>query len=293
MKALHVVDRAKLFFEVLEVEEREKQGAWRMWRLHLGLLNDLDELKSCKTSVRLSENGEDLTKYTEDQLNAIVQPCDLLHLYHDHAAKQAMALGDLRRSIGTLRYLQNQQQASSDESAPETCVVCLRHLDGECSVLKCGHRFHQKPCFDQILHRNSGRYVSCPLKCRVQTAKTDVMIASKLAQKDGSMVDRQVKGSYGTKVTRIVSDILCMRDKGEKGVVFSQWNDMLDIIESALLENGVNTARPRSGRRFGDSIRAFQSPDRPVLLLNLKQGAEGLTLVHATNVFMIEPVMNK
>jgi len=28
------------------------------------------------------------------------------------------------------------------------------------------------------------------------------------------------------------------------------------------------------------------------LLLNLKQGAEGLTLVHATHVFMVEPVMN-
>jgi E3 ubiquitin-protein ligase SHPRH len=217
----------------------------------------------------------------------------LLAKYHDHAAKQAMALGDLRRATGTLRYLQNQQTVSSDESIPESCIVCLLPLDGECSVLKCGHRFHQRPCFDQILRRNAGHNVNCPLKCQIQTAKKDVMIASKLARKDGSISERKIKGSYGTKVTRIVSDILSMGDKGEKGVVFSQWNDMLDIIESALLENGVNISRPRSGHRFGECICAFQSPDCAVLLLNLKQGAEGLTLVHATNVFMIEPVMNK
>ena len=292
-EALHIADRAKCFFEVLEAEEREKVGAWRMWRIHLELLNSLDELASCKQSMRLSMEGEDLTKYTPDQLNAIIQPFDIRPQYSDHEAKQSMSLGDLRRATGTLRYLQNQQVESCHESStPDSCVVCLLPLDSECCVLKCGHRFHQKPCFEQILQRSGSRYVNCPMKCRSQTARGDEMVASNKSRHDGSGTERQVKGSYGTKVTRIVSDILCMRDKGEKGVVFSQWNDMLDIIELALLENGVVTARPRDARHFGMDIRSFQSPDCSVLLLNLKQGAEGLTLVQATNVFMIEPVMN-
>lgn len=61
---------------------------------------DLDELTSCKQSIRLAYEGENLTLYTEDQLNAIVQPIQIMGNFHDHSAKQAMALGDLRRVTG-------------------------------------------------------------------------------------------------------------------------------------------------------------------------------------------------
>jgi E3 ubiquitin-protein ligase SHPRH len=287
----NIIDRAKTFFELLDAEEREKVGAWKMWGTHLKLLNDYDELASTKQSMRLSLEGENLTLYTEDQLNAIIQPIDLMANYHDHAAKQAMSLGDLRRATGTLRYLQNQRSESGD-SDPENCIVCLQSLRGECCVLRCGHRFHEKPCFDQILRGNPGTRVHCPLKCRESTAKNEVMVATDKSRNDGSRANRAVKGSFGTKVTRIVADILTMRDKGEKGVVFSQWNTMLEIVEAALWENGVTTARPQGGKKFKEGIRQFQSPECSVLLLHLKQGAEGLTLVQATNVFMIEPVMN-
>jgi E3 ubiquitin-protein ligase SHPRH len=130
------------------------------------------------------------------------------------------------------------------------------------------------------------------MKCREKTAKNEVMIATNKASDDGSNVARKIKGSYGTKISRIISDILTIRDKGEKGVIFSQWNDMLDILESALIENDVAMARPHGGRGFSESLRSFQSPNCTVLLLNLKQGAEGLTLVHATHVFMVEPIIN-
>ena len=292
--ASHVADRAKHFFEVLEAEDREKIGAWRMWRVHLDLLNGLDELDSCKKGLRLSLDSEDLTSYTEEQLNAIVQPIDVLSQYHDHAAKQAMSLGDLRQSTGTLRYLQNQKQSldSQEQSTPDTCVVCLLPLDEDCCVLRCGHRFHRKPCFDQILKNSSATNVHCPMKCRVQTARNEVMIATNKASNDGSNTTRAIKGSYGTKITRIVSDILCIKDKGEKGIIFSQWHDMLDILESALTENNIGIARPHGGKRFSESLLAFRSPECAVLLLNLKQGAEGLTLVHASHVFMVEPIMN-
>ena len=291
----HVVSRAKHFFEVIDAEERERIGAWRMWKVHLDLLNGLDELDSCKKGLRLSLENEDLTLYTEEQLNAIVHPIDVLSQYHDHAAKQAMSLGDLRQSKGTLRYLQNQKQSlnNQEEFTTETCVVCLQPLlDEECCVLRCGHRFHHKPCFDQILKNSSAMTVCCPMKCRVHTARNEVMISTKKASNDGSNTKRTVKGSYGTKITRIVSDVLCIKDKGEKGIIFSQWHDMLDILETALLENDIVTTRPCGGTRFNESLLAFHSPECTVLLLNLKQGAEGLTLVQASHVFMVEPVMN-
>jgi hypothetical protein len=61
--APNLVERAKLFFDVLEAQRREKVMAWRFWRTHLDLLNDIDELHQCKESMRLSYENEDLTAF--------------------------------------------------------------------------------------------------------------------------------------------------------------------------------------------------------------------------------------
>ena len=292
-QATKIGERAQIFFEILEAEEREIVAAWRAWRAQLDLLNDLDELKQCKSSMRLTFDGEDLSQITADQWNAVVIPIDINTRYHDHAAKQAMSIGDLRRSKDTLRYLKNQcstntQRGSGEE---ETCTVCLCPFDSERSVLRCGHSFHMD-CLDKLKARSSSQWITCPMRCRVRTMVTEVMTASNKRKDDGSRCTRQIKGSWGTKVTRLVSDVLDVRDKAEKGIIFSQWEDMLDIVQEALSDNGINFVRVTSLRRIGDYLATFRTPPCTVLLLNVKNGAEGLTLLEATHVFMVEPLLN-
>jgi hypothetical protein len=110
----------------------ERTAAWRLWRAHLDLLNDLDELGQCKSDMRLSYKNEDFTQIPEGQLNAVVIPIDVAARYHNHAAKRAMALGDLRRAKATLRSVKNQSSAlvsqelradAGDEDIH--CAVCL------------------------------------------------------------------------------------------------------------------------------------------------------------------------
>ena len=75
---------------------------------------------------------------------------------------------------------------------------------------------------------------------------------------------------------------------------------MLDIIATVLEVNDVCFIRPKSGKRFGEDIGRFRSgntisnnqPICPILLLNIKNGAEGLTLVEASHVFMVESILN-
>jgi E3 ubiquitin-protein ligase SHPRH len=67
---------------------------------------------------------------------------------------------------------------------------------------------------------------------------------------------------------------------------------MLDIVEEALKANGVEYVRAKTLRKMGDCVKIFRSSHCAVLLLNVKSGAEGLTLVEATHVFMIEPLLN-
>lgn len=267
-----------------------------MWRIHLDLLNDLDELNQCKSSMRLSFEGEDLSQLTDEQLNAIVIPVDIKAKYHDHAAKQAMTLGDLRRAKDTLRFLKNQNAEQADtpksEDERENCVLCLSVLDGERAVLRCGHSFHQSPCLVGLQARSGGHLITCPMRCRIRTDPRDVMLATNKPRNDGSRSTREVKGSWGTKVTRLVSDIVDVRDAGEKCLVFTQWEDMLDIVHQALAENGVAVSRVSSVKHFGEAISRFRRPDCTVLLLSVKNGAEGLTVLEATHVFMVEPLLN-
>lgn len=79
---------------------------------------------------------------------------------------------------------------------------------------------------------------------------------------------------------------------GEKSIVFSQWDDMLSIMEHALQANSIRYVRPKSIKKFGDSMKSFRTSSCHVLLMHVKHGAEGLTLVEANHVFMIEPLLN-
>jgi len=293
----NIENRAKLFFELIQAEKKERVAAWRSWRVHLDLLNDLDELSQTKSTMRFPQENEDLTKLQKDELNGIVHPTDVLTCYNKHAAKQAMSLGDLRRAKETLRYLKNQSNELTSEGndgcKESQCVLCLSEFgQSERAVLRCGHSFHMKPCLEGLIGRSSG-WISCPMRCRIRTERKDVMIATQRCGEDESRSLRAVKGSWGTKVTRLVVDVLDIRDLGDKGVVFSQWDGMLDIVQLALAENGIKFVRATTLREIGVKTEAFfRNKDLTVLLLNVKNGAEGLTLLEATHVFMVEPLLN-
>ena len=112
------------------------------------------------------------------------------------------------------------------------------------------------------------------------------------ADNGSELTDKSVKGSWGTKVTRLISDVKGVGSVGQKSVVFSMWEDMLDIVEEALRLNDISYVRAANLRKMAEITQTFRSSECSVLLLNVKNGAEGLTLVEATHVFMIEPLLN-
>ena len=68
---------------------------------------------------------------------------------------------------------------------------------------------------------------------------------------------------------------------------------MLDIVGVALLSNNIRFERFEGRRSCRGALSRFRS-DASVkaLLLPLKSGAQGLTLVEASHVFLLEPIMN-
>ncbi|KAL3930887.1 MAG: hypothetical protein SGBAC_011567 [Bacillariaceae sp.] len=291
-------DQADVYLNLVECEKKELTAAKRHWRVHFDMLSDYDELNVCKSTMRLPRIGEKLSSLPRQELDRIVIPRNMPALVMDHKVKQASALAALRRDIASLRYLKNQSveqgRAGKDHEKP-TCPVCLAEFGiADRAVLKCGHSLHVK-CIDEILKRSSASStIRCPMKCLAVTSRDDVLIAAADSLKtDQSPVAprNKIEGSWGTKVDRLIGDLIDVTEKGERCLVFSQWDEMLAIVESALFANKIAFTHPKGAKSFGASAQALRSSCQ-VMLLNVKSGAEGLTLVEATHVFMVEPLLH-
>jgi len=247
--------------------------------------------------MRLHE-GENLFHMTAHERAFIVQGCDIAALMMDHTAKQAMAEGSLRRNKELLRFLKNQSLEraqtieNENQDGDNICSICLNPFESERAVLRCGHAFHYSPCLQRLISRGGGsRTITCPMRCAIRTKQEDILVASEASKDDGSKIERSIEGSWGTKVDRLISDLLGVVEVGEKSIVFSQWDDMLAIMEAAFVANSIQYIRPKTARGFGDCMSSFRR-SKAVLLMHIKHGAEGLTLIEANHIFMIEPLLN-
>ncbi|KAL7549799.1 hypothetical protein ACHAWF_013053 [Thalassiosira exigua] len=290
-----ICQRSSKFFTVQEKAREEIDAAKLVCRAHFDLLSDIDELNQCKRAIRLRHVGEDVSTLGENEAAFITNEIDIPAELMDHEAKQATAFANLRRNQDSLRFLKNQRlernttlggtnvdsNSNSDEcnSNSGTCTICLSPFNSERAVLQCGHAFHSA-CVDNLFKKSD--VIRCPMRCPIRTRRGDVFLATK-ASNAGSQADRAIRGDYGTKVNRLVGDLLGVLQIGDRSILFSQWEEMLDIISESLSSNGILFIRPKSGKNFGMGIRQFRSSNCPVLLMNIKYGAEGLTLTEANH----------
>merc|ERR1719220_1692194 len=109
-----------------------------------------------------------------------------------------------------------------------------------------------------------------------------------------------VKGSHSTKVEAGIKCLLRIRaeDEEAKSLVFSTWPDVLDILATALEENDIAYAALHKNasttqNKFKRNIQKFKNRDDvKVLLMPISQGANGLNLIEASHVILVEPLLN-
>ncbi|KAJ3207758.1 hypothetical protein HDU67_007260 [Dinochytrium kinnereticum] len=103
------------------------------------------------------------------------------------------------------------------------------------------------------------------------------------------------KGSFGTKIDTLLKHLLYLRadDPTCKALIFSQWDQVLNILSAALQFNSIAFVRMEGGKKSKEAVRRFkEDPDIQVFMLHAKSQSSGLTLVNATHVFLVEPVLN-
>jgi E3 ubiquitin-protein ligase SHPRH len=112
---------------------------------------------------------------------------------------------------------------------------------------------------------------------------------SETTLKEIKMID--LPGSYGSKIDMLAKHLLWIRanDPGAKSVIFSQYRDFLDVLESAFRGWKIGC----SNIREKDGIEKFKrNPAIEAFLLDAKSDSSGLNLVNATYVFLCEPLIN-
>jgi E3 ubiquitin-protein ligase SHPRH len=246
----------------------------------------------------------------------------------------------LAKSIAKFRYLLSLVAVGSADAKEDPrdigddlmCTICRSSITIG-SLTQCGHKYC-KDCLDHWLQNSN----TCPM-CKSYIREHSVynfthykpnLTAKSVQEATGSTsgtgtaanlhviykpiepdtiesIQRmELKMSYSTKVDLIIKQILYLRGKDPKVqiVIFSQWQDLLYIIGTALKRINVSflashgTLTPGVGggrrRKKYDSVEDFKRPDSDItcFLLNAKAEASGLTLINATHIFLCEPLVN-
>nr|XP_043631781.1 E3 ubiquitin-protein ligase SHPRH [Erigeron canadensis] len=206
----------------------------------------------------------------------------------------------------------------------DACPVCQERLSNQKMVFQCGHITCCK-CFLGISERRTHypgksreKWVMCPT-CRQHTEYVNVAYVDDRqnespnvsAQTSSSTEDSvNVNGSYSTKIVAVTRRILWIGSTNPEAkiLVFSSWNDVLDVLEHAFTANDISFVRMKGGRRAHDAISQFkgekvgnvmnkknrrkESNSVQVLLILIQHGANGLNLLEAEHVILVEPLLN-
>ncbi|KAE9118800.1 hypothetical protein PF010_g8085 [Phytophthora fragariae] len=102
-------------------------------------------------------------------------------------------------------------------------------------------------------------------------------------------------GSLGSKLDALLArvDMLRQENPGVKCLLFSQWSRMLELTVRSLPRLGVRCFMYDTKRQLPKLLTQFQAcPAACVLALPFKVGANGLNIVEATEVLLIEPLLS-
>ena len=115
------------------------------------------------------------------------------------------------------------------------CIICSETDMKIVSMAPCGHYFCTT-CLQQWLAQHN----DCPT-CR-RTISTDDVLWIHLEVPAQSDAASDLTKRFGTKPAALVSFIKAelRAEKESRFIVFSQWHDMLKLIRSTLLANGIS-----------------------------------------------------
>uniref|UniRef100_M4BU92 Uncharacterized protein n=1 Tax=Hyaloperonospora arabidopsidis (strain Emoy2) TaxID=559515 RepID=M4BU92_HYAAE len=215
----------------------------------------------------------------------------------------------------------SRSSSPDDERLCKICHECIE--DGV--IAKCGHEFCRECVKEYIESLPSGGQATCPtctkaltvdLSMPVEDAGLDDTSTEIVNLSSSNRPTTSVKLSSfhrnsilhrlsdintfqsSTKVEALMQELELMRvrDPSGKAIIFSQFVNMLDIIEYRLQLGKVNCVKLSGSMSMGArdrTIKAFRDdPSVTAFLISLKAGGVALNLTVASHIFLMDPWWN-
>ncbi|XP_028837995.1 E3 ubiquitin-protein ligase SHPRH isoform X1 [Denticeps clupeoides] len=287
-----LVEEGNTFMELFEFWKKEYKVLHEKWMTLRDHVSAIDELGMATETLRVRLPDEPKSKVLH-----IIEPHEVEQNRVKLMNDQAVAKSQLQKKLGQLLYLTNlEMNNSTGRLNPEPCPICTRPLGQEWAVLICGHCFCNE-CVSIMVEQYSVGMRKCAIKCAIcrrTISHTEISyVYTNQATKKGQ--DIAVKGSHSTKVEAVVRTLkrIQMNDPGAKSLVFSTWQGVLDIIAKALIDNSMEFSMINGIHKFQDNLSSFKYKENVnILLLPLHTGSNGLNIIEATHVLLVEPILN-
>ena len=190
--------------------------------------------------------------------------------------------------------LLNKLKGAFEEDDNRECGICLLEMEeNDGTILKnCGHIFC-KICIQQVLTKSNHK---CPY-CRASFTANDIIdmsdaeLAAKVTEEPAE--NSIIEFNTSPKIRALLATITQMK-VDEKGVIFSQFTQHLDLIGKAMKEAGHTFVRIDGSvpaKRRIQSIQEFNSDksDSPrFILCSLLASGTGINLTRANYAFMMD-----
>ncbi|XP_010118677.1 PREDICTED: E3 ubiquitin-protein ligase SHPRH [Chlamydotis macqueenii] len=291
-----VTEEGSIFLELFEAWKKEYKLLHEYWMVLRDHVSAIDELAMATERLRVRHPDE---PKPNPPVLYIIEPHEVEQNRVKLLNDKAVAKSQLQKKLGQLLYLTNLEKSQDKTTGgvnPEPCPICARQLGKQWAVLTCGHCFCNE-CTAIIIEQYSVGTRRSSIKCAICRQTTShkeisyVFTAETANQED----DIPVKGSHSTKVEAVVRTLkrIQFKDPGAKALVFSTWQDVLDIISKALYDNNMIFSQINGISKFQENLSAFKyDPNINILLLPLHTGSNGLNIIEATHVLLVEPILN-
>nr|XP_045617516.1 E3 ubiquitin-protein ligase SHPRH-like [Procambarus clarkii]XP_045617517.1 E3 ubiquitin-protein ligase SHPRH-like [Procambarus clarkii] len=312
-KSLERVEReiyndSQTHFKIWEATKKEFKNYRILWRAIFDSVSAMDEVNMATIRLRLrfpdeeipkqkkKKDRDDLEKKTE-ALRYVLELGEVPQQELKLKSQQIVATNDLKIKLGQLLYLQNLAKTDFGKDGgknPEPCPICQGELGEKWAVLLCGHCYCME-CMRTLSNRGFNGTDKSAVKCPMCRQPTRTREISYVDTKAKEVEDVKVQGSLSTKMEGVVRLMLKIKlaDPEAKVLVFSSWADVLDVIADAFAQNGITYRALHQRSKFQRHLASFKTSNQiTALLLPISSGANGLNIIEARHVILVEPILN-
>ncbi|KAG7377159.1 hypothetical protein PHYPSEUDO_012067 [Phytophthora pseudosyringae] len=208
--------------------------------------------------------------------------------------------------------------SSSPEEDDRSCTICHEYVEDGVGA-KCGHEFCRECVKEYIESLPAGGEATCPTCSKPLTVDLSRPVGEVISSEPAKEAVRSPKGvnlssfhrnsilhrisdihafQSSTKIEALMQELELMRirDPSGKAIIFSQFVNMLDIIQHRLQLGGVKCVKLSGNMSMSvrdRTIKTFRDdPSVTAFLISLKAGGVALNLTVASHIFLMDPWWN-